>query len=287
MALPPDRPAPRASPAATRAGRSSPCATRWARSWSARRARCRAWSPRCWCGATCCSRACPAWPRRCWSRRMAAALDLDFKRVQFTPDLMPSDVIGQVDLRAAARARSGSGRARCSPTCCWPTRSTARRRRPRPRCSRRWRSARSSIEGVTHPLPDPFIVVATQNPVEYEGTYPLPEAQLDRFLFKLQVGYPTFEQEQEVLARHDQGLDPHDIAAAGRAAGGQRRRPGRGPGRRSSALRVEAPVHRLHRARWCGPRASRRRWRSACRPAAPPRCCTRPRRGRGWPGATS
>jgi MoxR-like ATPase len=58
-------------------------------------------------------------------------------------------------------------------------------------------------------------VVATQNPIEYEGTYPLPEAQLDRFLFKLQVTYPSFEQEQEVLARHDRGLNPHDIAAAG------------------------------------------------------------------------
>ena len=72
-----------------------------------------------------------------------------------------------------------------------------------------------SVDGTTHPLPDPFIVVATQNPVEYEGTYPLPEAQLDRFLFKLVVGYPTAEQEQDVLARHDAGLDPHDVHAAG------------------------------------------------------------------------
>jgi MoxR-like ATPase len=72
-----------------------------------------------------------------------------------------------------------------------------------------------SIDGEVHPLPDPFIVVATQNPVEYEGTYPLPEAQLDRFLFKLHVGYPSAEQEVEVLARHDRGLDPHDIVAAG------------------------------------------------------------------------
>jgi MoxR-like ATPase len=72
-----------------------------------------------------------------------------------------------------------------------------------------------SIDGEVHPLPDPFVVVATQNPVEYEGTYPLPEAQLDRFLFKLQVGYPSTAQEVEVLARHDRGLDPHDIAAAG------------------------------------------------------------------------
>jgi MoxR-like ATPase len=72
-----------------------------------------------------------------------------------------------------------------------------------------------TLEGEAHPLPDPFIVIATQNPIEYEGTYPLPEAQLDRFLFKLAVGYPSAAQEQEVLARHDRGLDPHDTAAAG------------------------------------------------------------------------
>ena len=72
-----------------------------------------------------------------------------------------------------------------------------------------------TMEGVAHPLPEPFLVVATQNPIEYEGTYPLPEAQLDRFLFKLAVAYPSAEQEQEVLVRHDRGLDPHDIVAAG------------------------------------------------------------------------
>jgi MoxR-like ATPase len=72
-----------------------------------------------------------------------------------------------------------------------------------------------SVEGTGHVLPDPFAVIATQNPVEYEGTYPLPEAQLDRFLFKLQVPYPSVDQETEVLRRHDEGLDPHDIEAAG------------------------------------------------------------------------
>jgi MoxR-like ATPase len=72
-----------------------------------------------------------------------------------------------------------------------------------------------TVDGEARPLPSPFIVVATQNPVEYEGTYPLPEAQLDRFLFKLLVPYPTFEQEELVLKRHDQGLDPHDLASAG------------------------------------------------------------------------
>ena len=123
-------------------------------------------------------------------KAVAAALDLDFRRVQFTPDLMPSDVIGQIIYSTRRQARSASARARCSPTCCWPTRSTARRPRPRRRCSRRWRSARSRSRAPTHPLPDPFIVVATQNPVEYEGTYPLPEAQLDRFLFKLRRRLP-------------------------------------------------------------------------------------------------
>src|SRR4029450_13683470 len=72
-----------------------------------------------------------------------------------------------------------------------------------------------SIEGETHPLPDPFLVVATENPVEYEGTYPLPEAQLDRFLFKLLVGYPPPEDERRVLRMHDEGLDPHDLASVG------------------------------------------------------------------------
>ena len=72
-----------------------------------------------------------------------------------------------------------------------------------------------TAEGVARPLPEPFLVIATENPVEQEGTYPLPEAQLDRFMFKLLVGYPTEEQEREVLARHHRGLDPHDLTAAG------------------------------------------------------------------------
>jgi MoxR-like ATPase len=72
-----------------------------------------------------------------------------------------------------------------------------------------------SVEGQARLLPEPFLVAATQNPIEYEGTYPLPEAQLDRFLLKLVVSYPTAEQEQAVLARHHAGLDPHDLAAVG------------------------------------------------------------------------
>ena len=89
-------------------------------------------------------------------------------------------------------------------------------------------------------------MIATQNPIEYEGTYPLPEAQLDRFLFKLLVGYPTAEQEEEMLARHDAGLDPHDLAAAGV-------RPWPAPptspraGRAIARIRVDPAVLAVHR----------------------------------------
>jgi MoxR-like ATPase len=72
-----------------------------------------------------------------------------------------------------------------------------------------------SVEGLARPLPSPFLVAATQNPVEYDGTYPLPEAQLDRFLLKLTVPLPDREDEVAVLQRHDAGFDPRDLAAAG------------------------------------------------------------------------
>ena len=147
-------------------------------------------------------------------KAVAAALDLEFRRVQFTPDLMPSDVIGQTIFDA----RGASFSFREGPVFTNLLLADEINRTP-PKTQAALLEAMEerqvSIEGEARPLPDPFVVVATQNPVEYEGTYPLPEAQLDRFLFKLQVGYPTFEQEQEVVARHDRGLDPHDLAATG------------------------------------------------------------------------
>src|SRR5690554_383897 len=72
-----------------------------------------------------------------------------------------------------------------------------------------------TVDGLPRPLPDPFVVAATQNPVEYEGTYPLPEAQLDRFLLKLTVALPERNEEITVLRRHADGFDPRDLAAAG------------------------------------------------------------------------
>jgi MoxR-like ATPase len=147
-------------------------------------------------------------------KTLARALDLDFARLQFTPDLMPSDVVGQVIFEA----RTGEFRFREGPVFTNLLLADEINRTP-PKTQAALLEAMEerqvSIDGERHALPDPFIVIATQNPVEYEGTYPLPEAQLDRFLFKLQVGYPSVDQEVEVLARHDRGLDPHDLAAAG------------------------------------------------------------------------
>jgi len=147
-------------------------------------------------------------------KTLAHALDLDFSRLQFTPDLMPSDVVGQVIFEA----KRSEFRFRQGPVFTNLLLADEINRTP-PKTQAALLEAMEerqvSMDGDVHSLPDPFIVVATQNPVEYEGTYPLPEAQLDRFLFKLQVGYPTADQEMEVLARHDRGLDPHDIEAAG------------------------------------------------------------------------
>ena len=173
-------------------------------------------------------------------KTVAAALDVEFGRVQFTPDLMPSDVLGQTIYSPA----DGSFRFREGPLFTNLFLADEINRTP-PKTQAALLEAMEerqvSVDGRTHVLPDPFIVVATQNPVEYEGTYPLPEAQLDRFLFKLQVGYPTAEQEQEVLHRHDLGLDPHDLAASGLApvANAEHLAEGR---RQVDALRVEDPV---------------------------------------------
>ncbi|HEY3000475.1 MAG TPA: MoxR family ATPase [Acidimicrobiales bacterium] len=149
-------------------------------------------------------------------KALAAAVDLDVKRVQFTPDLMPSDVTGQLILDGAG----GDNRFRFRPGPVFTNVLLAdeiNRTPPKTQAAllESMEERQVTVEGSAHPLPEPFMVVATQNPIEYEGTYPLPEAQLDRFLFKLAVTYPTAGQEQEVLARHDAGLDPHDTASAG------------------------------------------------------------------------
>ena len=151
------------------------------------------------------------------AKALAASFALDFARVQFTPDLMPADVLGQLIFTPGqAVGASGQFHFREGPVFTNLLLADEINRTP-PKTQSALLEAMEerqiTVEGQPRPLPDPFIVIATQNPIEYEGTYPLPEAQLDRFLLKLQVGYPTAEQEHEVLRRHDEGLDPHDIAS--------------------------------------------------------------------------
>ena len=147
-------------------------------------------------------------------KAVAAALSLDFTRVQFTPDLMPSDIVGSTIYEQG----TGDFRFRSGPVFTNLLLADEINRTP-PKTQAALLEAMEehqvSVGGETRLLPVPFVVVATQNPVEYEGTYPLPEAQLDRFLCKLLMPYPSADQEVAVLARHDAGLDPHDLAAAG------------------------------------------------------------------------
>jgi MoxR-like ATPase len=154
-------------------------------------------------------------------KTLARTLDLNFKRVQFTPDLMPSDVLGQMIFQQS----DGSFRFREGPVFTNLLLADEINRTP-PKTQAALLEAMEerqvTVEGEGIELPDPFLVVATQNPVEYEGTYPLPEAQLDRFLFKLVLPYPTAEQEQSVLGRHEAGMDPHDLTTLGvRAVAGR------------------------------------------------------------------
>jgi MoxR-like ATPase len=148
------------------------------------------------------------------TKAVAAALDLDEKRVQFTPDLMPSDVTGQL----IYRQHEGEFHFREGPVFTNLLLADEINRTP-PKTQAALLEAMEerqvTVEGTRRALPEPFLVVATQNPIEYEGTYPLPEAQLDRFLFKLTVGYPSSAQESEVLARHDAGMNPHDVRSLG------------------------------------------------------------------------
>jgi MoxR-like ATPase len=145
-------------------------------------------------------------------KALAASLDLDFKRVQFTPDLMPSDVVGQMIYeRQEFRFRPGPVFTNLLLA------DEVNRTPPKTQAAllEAMEERQVTLEGEPRPLPEPFLVVATQNPVEYEGTYPLPEAQLDRFLLKVLVDYPSAEEEAAILGRHDKGLDPHDLASVG------------------------------------------------------------------------
>ncbi len=147
-------------------------------------------------------------------RALATALDLDTKRVQFTPDLMPGDVTGSL----IYDARTAAFNFRPGPIFTNLLLADEINRTP-PKTQAALLEAMEertvSIDGVPRRLPEPFIVAATQNPIEYEGTYPLPEAQLDRFLLKLSVPLPERHDELNVLRAHHRGFDPRDLKAAG------------------------------------------------------------------------
>ena len=147
-------------------------------------------------------------------RSVAASLSLDTKRVQFTPDLMPGDITGSLVYDSGERDFS------FRPGPVFTNLLLAdeiNRTPPKTQASllEAMEERQVTVDGAPRHLPEPFVVCATQNPVEYEGTYPLPEAQLDRFLLKLVVGLPSRDDEVSVLAAHDRGFDPRDLQAAG------------------------------------------------------------------------
>lgn len=148
------------------------------------------------------------------AKALARALHLSFGRVQFTPDLMPADILGT----SVYRPQAGTFELRRGPIFTDVLLADEINRTP-PKTQAALLEAMEerqvTIDGQRLPLGPGFFVVATQNPVEYEGTYPLPEAQTDRFLMKVRVGYPEAAEEAELLRRAAAGVDGHDLDAAG------------------------------------------------------------------------
>ncbi len=156
------------------------------------------------------------------AKLMAKIIDADFSRLQFTPDLMPSDVVGT----SVFNPREGDFKFKSGPVFSNVVLIDEINRAPAKTQAALFEvmeERQVTIDGITHPMRIPFLVLATQNPIEQEGTYRLPEAQLDRFLFKIDVKYPTLEEEISILNRQ-QGktqlqmidgvrklLSPHDI----------------------------------------------------------------------------
>ena len=141
----------------------------------------------------------------------ARALGCKFKRVQFTPDLLPSDIMGTY----MYDQKSGEFKLRAGPLFSNILLADEINRAP-PKTQAALLEAMEekqvTIEGITHKLPAPFVVLATQNPIEQEGTYPLPEAQMDRFLMKMSMGYPDRAEEKAILARRKlRGQDEHIV----------------------------------------------------------------------------
>jgi len=144
-------------------------------------------------------------------RTLAQALDLSFQRIQFTPDLMPSDIVGTEILEEDHTTGRRFFKFNRGPVFAHLVLADEINRSP-PKTQAALLEAMQEREvtygNTTHPLPRPFFVLATQNPIEQAGTYPLPEAQLDRFLLLVLVGYPSAEEEEEILARTTGTAEP-------------------------------------------------------------------------------
>lgn len=146
------------------------------------------------------------------AKTLARLIQADFNRIQFTADLMPSDIVGT----QVYNVNQGNFYLRRGPIFANIILADEINRAPAKTQSallEAMEERQSTIDGERHQLQTPFMVLATQNPVEYEGTYPLPEAQLDRFMFKLLVDYPTEEAETEVLRRYHHGFDARQLEA--------------------------------------------------------------------------
>ncbi|MEA3403774.1 MAG: MoxR family ATPase [Armatimonadota bacterium] len=147
-------------------------------------------------------------------RALALCLGRDFRRVQMTPDLMPSDIVGTYVYDTA----TNEFHLRRGPIFTEFLLADEINRAPaktQAALLEGMQERQVSIDGVTHPLSREFTVFATENPIEFEGTYPLPEAQLDRFMLKVVVDYPSTAEEDDLLLRHHQGFDSMDLEAAG------------------------------------------------------------------------
>ncbi len=156
----------------------------------------------------------PGTAKTLMAKTLAHLVQARFTRVQFTPDLMPSDILGT----SVFDISTGKFNLKKGPIFTQILLADEINRAPAKTQSallEAMEERQVNLEGERYPLGVPFMVVATQNPIEYEGTYPLPEAQLDRFLFKVLVPYSAFDEEVEVLRRYHAGFDPHDLVATG------------------------------------------------------------------------
>jgi MoxR-like ATPase len=137
-------------------------------------------------------------------RALARVLELSFKRVQFTPDLMPADITGTVILQKEPSGHRKFVFTRGPIFTQMLLADEINRTPPKTQAAllEAMQEKTVTVSGHTHELEEPFFVVATENPIEQEGTYPLPEAQLDRFLFQIRMTYPTLEQEREIINQH-------------------------------------------------------------------------------------